>query len=453
MNIIYPKFETVVIDNDLIQENDTVIIALSGGKDSVTLTLLLVELKKTINFKLIAAYFNHRLRTDYKEEEEWVKNFCSKNSIELETGNGNVKNYIKKNKLNLENGASILRYEFFKNLLLKYKNSKIFTAHSKSDTVETFFMKLLRGSGLQGLTSISMVKNNKFIRPLLIFSKEEIKNFLQRNSIGFYFDYTNKDNSFLRNKIRNTLIPRIKEIEPTVERNINKTIEIISEDYDYISNKAKTILNKNIIMNKILPTQCFNNTHKALKRHILREYIRMIKGNLLNIGFEHLNNLLIAIETKQNISLPGINLKIKKDYIFPEKTDIDSYTYSLLSINNTNNININEIGKLISINKCHSYKKPINNKEIILREDTLHLPLIIRAPRKDDKYIKFNSKINMSVFEMIRENGLPPELRNLCPVITDKFNNIIWVYYSPIADKYRIDSNTKSDYFFSIRID
>ena len=450
MESVYSEFKNVIHNNSLIRKDDTVIVALSGGKDSVALTILLKQLQNKFDFNLIAAYFNHKIRTDHREEETWVRNFSKDNKLKLYTSSASVKSYVKQNKINLENGASILRYDFFHSLLKKNKNSKIFTAHTKSDTTETFFIKLFRGSGLQGLTSISMIKNGQIFRPLLNFTKMEILNFLEINKIQFYTDSSNSDNKFLRNRIRNNLIPQIMEIEPNIDNSIYKTIEIIKDEYDYFSRSAKTILEKNIILNKILPCSTVSGLHLALKRHLLREYIRHVKGNLLNISFENLQSLLAAITTNTNISLPALDLIIKNNFIFPSDLRIKPYNY--LIYENDKKTKIKEIGKNISIKKKNKFLKPDNNNEIIIPKDKLNFPLAIRNPNKNDRYKKINSTINMTVFEMIRSLNIPLELRNQHPVLINSSGEIIWVFGAPVSDAFKILKKNDKNILIQIKI-
>lgn len=450
MKFIYSKFKDIIDNNDLIAKGDTIIIALSGGKDSVALTILLKSLQKEIDFDLVAAYFNHKIRTDYKEEEDWVKKFCKTYGIQLFTGGAFVKKYVAQNRLNLENGASILRYKFFNSIIDNYKNVKVFTAHTKSDVTETFLIKLFRGSGLQGLTSISMKKNKLFYRPLLHFTKEQILDFLQRNNINFYTDYSNIDNVFLRNKIRNQLIPIIKKIEPNIDNSIYRTIEIIKEEYNYFTDLAIKILKENIILDKILPLSIISIHHLAIQRHILREYLRSILGNLFNISFKNLENMLNSIKNVQNISLPGVDLSIKKGFMFP--TDINLKHYNYLVNNPDKEVIIEEIGKSITLKQIENYLRPDNNHEIIVPKEKCLFPLTIRSPKKEDKYIKINSSFNLTVFEMIRSFNKPPELRNLCPVLANSNGDIIWVFGSPVSEKFKINNKNKKGLFLQIAI-
>ncbi len=443
MKNLYPLFLKNIKRLKLIDNNETIIIALSGGKDSVTLTHLLKKLQESINFQLIAAYFNHQIRKDSKKEEHWIENFCKSLNIKLLKAKGDVISYKLKNKLNLEHAASILRYRFLNNVSSKYKNSKIATAHTKSDLFETFLIKLLRGSGNQGLSAIFTKKGDNIIRPLLIFSKEDIISFLKRNKIQYYEDYTNKQNEFIRNKIRNTIIPHIKEIEPNIENQIFKTITIIQQENEYFTNLARQILKENLILEKILPLNIISIYNLALKRHIIREYIRILKGNLLNIDFGHIENIINTSSKSSGISIPGIDLKFHKGYIFPYDIFIPDYKYL---INSYGTVKIKEINKIIKIEQIEDYIKPEDNYEIVLPYSQIKFPLLMRNAKKTDKYIKINSSFNQKIFEMIRESGIPYELRNLCPVLLNYNEKIIWCYGSPISDSFKIKNKNRGKF-------
>ena len=232
MKIMFPEFRKNIQDHELLRPGDTVILGFSGGKDSVTLAVLLQELQKHISFRLVAAYFNHRLRPDAREEEKWVRTFCAARGIELETGSRDLKRFREENRLNLEHAASLSRYDFFNALAGKIPGARIATAHSRSDLGETFFIKLFRGSGLQGLSAIFQNKEKKIIRPLLVFSEAQILAFLERNRIRFYQDPTNRLPDFLRNRIRHQLLPEVKKIEPDVEERIFRTVLLIQDEFD-----------------------------------------------------------------------------------------------------------------------------------------------------------------------------------------------------------------------------
>lgn len=450
MKQLYPQFLANTREHHLVLPDDTVILGFSGGKDSVTLFHLLKELKRDIPFTFIAAYFNHRLRTDASEEEKWVEGFCDKHNVELVIGGKNVMAFKTKEKLNLEHAASLSRYRFFQEVSSRYENAKVATAHTKSDLTETFFIKLFRGSGLQGLSAIFSKKENTIIRPLLLFSQDQVFSFLQRNNIAFYRDRTNEEDVFLRNRIRRHVVPEIEKIEPAVNDRVFRTVSIIQEEYDYFSETAGAVLDRYLLPGNVLPVRILNNHHIAVQRHIVREYLRRLKGNLLNIGFEHIETVRtqrVGKREKKGAAIPGIELKFHKGFIYPNGLTVPGYCYT---VTGPGRLDIPEIGKTFLFKDVFTYKKPKDNSGIIVPAASVTYPLTVRAPRKGDKYRKINTTINQDVFEMIRASGKPAEIRNFCPVVLDGGGEIIWTVGSPVADAFKVkDGKEKS--FLEIR--
>jgi tRNA(Ile)-lysidine synthase len=436
MKHLYPSFLENTRIHYLIIPHDTVILGFSGGKDSVSLLLLLKELKKDIPFDLIAAYFNHGLRKDAGAEEKWVRSFCENQDVELATGSKNIGQFKKETGLNLEHAASLSRYRFFQEVSSRHANAKVATAHTRSDLTETFFIKLFRGSGLQGLSAIASKKENNIIRPLLLFSQGEILSFIQRNNIEFYQDPTNKEDLFLRNRIRHHLVPEIEKIEPDIDNHIFQTVSIIQEEYDYFSETAGAILDQHLIMGEILPFHILEEYHPAIQRHVIREYIRLLKGNLLNIGFAHIEAVRTRAQSMRGLAIPGLELKFHKGYISPAGLTVPGYCYR---VDEPGALEIKEIQQKLHIREIHSFQKPWNNHEIIIPAGSVVFPLMVRNPRRDDKYVKINTTVKQKVYEMIRASGIPAEMRNLCPVILNGDGRIIWSAGSPVSEQFKVE--------------
>jgi tRNA(Ile)-lysidine synthase len=439
MKLMFPAFKKNIEQNRLFCRGDAVLVGFSGGKDSVALIILLQELQKSFPMTIVAAYFNHGLRPDAKEEEKWVRAFCADRDIKLEIGNRDLRRFSLENRLNLEHAASLSRYDFFATLAGKIPGSRVATAHSRSDLSETFFIKLFRGSGLQGLSAIFASKEKKIIRPLLIFSEAEILAFLKRNHLEYYQDPTNLQPDFLRNRIRHTLIPAIKEIEPEVEERIFKTVLLIQDEFDYFQGQAREILAANLLLGTVMPAKAFEGLHPAMARHLAREYLRLLKGNLLGVGFEHIADFLQSLESGCGLSLPGLNLKFSKGWIFPEKTRIGSYAQK---ITGTGRWPFPAIGREIVLKITYRFRMPTGNNEIIIPAQRLRFPLLVRPARSADKYRKIHSPYPQRVFEMIRSSGLPAPLRNLCPLLENGDGEIIWVCGSPLAATFAVENHS-----------
>ena len=443
MKILFPEYKKNIQDHELVQAGDTVILGFSGGKDSLALAILLQELQKHIPFRLVAAYFNHGLRADAREEEKWVRAFCEARGIELETGSRDLRRFKEENRLNLEHAASLSRYDFFAALAGKIPGARVATAHSRSDLSETFFIKLFRGSGLQGLSAIFQNKGKKIIRPLLIFSSGDILDFLQRNRLEYYQDPTNLQQDFLRNRIRHGLLPEVKKIEPAIEERIFKTVLLIQDEFDYFQGQTREILQARLRLGAILPTAAFQGLHPALARHLAREYLRLQKGDLLGVSFEHIADFLQSLETGRGLSLPGLNLKFSKGWIFPEKVRIGDYA---LAIPGTGRWPIPEIGSILSVKRVARFHMPKDNLEILVPEKRLRFPLRLRPARPMEKYRKIHSPYPQSVFEMIRSSGVPAPLRLLRPLLENGDGRIIWVCGSPLAAPFAVADSDRGPF-------
>jgi tRNA(Ile)-lysidine synthase len=430
MKILFPEFKENVERHGLVRPGDTIILGFSGGKDSVALAVLLQELQKRLPFRLVAAYFNHRLRPDAGEEEKWARAFCAARGIELETGGRDLRRFRAESRLNLEHAASLSRYDFFAQLAATYPNARVATAHSRSDLGETFFIKLFRGSGLQGLSAIYASKEKRIVRPLLIFSETDILSFLKRNRIRFYQDPTDLQHDFLRNRIRHLLMPAVRRIEPDAEERIFRTVLLLQDEFDYFQGLAREILQARLRLGAILPAQAFAGLHPAVARHLVREYLRHLKGNLLGVGLGHVADFLRSLESGRGLSLPGLNLKFAKGWVFPEKVRISDYR---LAITAAGSWPVPEIGLRLEIKRTARFRLPGDNRQILVPEGKLRFPLLLRPARRADKYRKIHSPYRQNVFEMIRGAGLPAPLRRLAPLLENGDGALVWACGSPLA--------------------
>ncbi len=247
-------------------------MAISGGPDSIFMGTLFKEIENSYDLKLGIAYINHNLR-NVKEEMEYVKNFAKERNIPFFYGE-----IFLNSKGSKEETLRILRLEKLKEIANLKGFSKIALGHTKDDQKETILMRFLKGTALRGLSGIKPVNEEIFIHPLLSFSKEEIIEFLKRKNINYFIDSTNYKNSFLRNKLRNLVIPFLeKEINPSFGENLIKMSEILKEDEDYIRKIAFEKLNKIYLGDVPFPKldrNYFINLHPALQNRVLISILR-----------------------------------------------------------------------------------------------------------------------------------------------------------------------------------
>jgi len=282
-----------------IKENSKIILAFSGGPDSVFLLECLLKLAKEIPIEIIIAHLNHKLRgKDSSIDMQFAKKLAKEKGLKLENKEMDIAKLAKKNKNSIEEEGRNARYEFFSKIQKKHKADILMTAHHLDDNLETILFNLIRGSGLKGLSGIG--DNIKVIRPLLCVTKKEIMNFLKKKKIKFRIDKTNFDTKIPRNLLRHKIIPMLEKINPNLPQTILKNSKLIKESQEFIEEESLKWIESNTIKSHQKSSKKFNlktfiPLHKALKREIIRQIYVSKSGDLKNISstnFEEVVDML-----------------------------------------------------------------------------------------------------------------------------------------------------------------
>lgn len=303
---------------NLIEDGDKVVVAVSGGPDSITMLDILNEIKneKIIDFEISVAHINHMIRKEAKLDELYVKNYCEEKNIDFYSKSIDVLKLANNNKTGTEEMGRIVRYKFFDEVLEKTGSNKVSIAHNKNDKAETMIMNILRGSGISGLKGIEP-KRGKYIRPLIECERFEIENYCKEKNLNPRIDKTNFDNTYTRNKIRNIVIPYIKqEFNPNIINTLSRLSELVVEEDDYIENKVKkayeTLLIKEDKKEIILDLKKFNEEEKVIKSRIVLYTITRLLGNCQGIGKVHIEDIikLCSNNIGNKFLTPNKNIKI-----------------------------------------------------------------------------------------------------------------------------------------------
>lgn len=276
----------------LFRPGDRVIVAVSGGPDSLALLYCLRSLSEDLRLDLRVAHFDHGLRKGSHREPVFVRKIAEQMGLPFYAGGGDVIK-LRGGKGSLEEAARLARLDFLRRLAKKLKARRVALGHNMDDQAETVLMRILRGSGLAGLSGMSALKELGgcvFVRPLMEVKRLEIERYLRDLNLRPFRDPSNSDESFLRNKLRRKLIPLLaKEYNPRVKEILNSLAENVSCDYDYILSRARIVAGDNRAAP--LKTLSLLRMHPSLRRMVIRLRIGALQGSTRRITSKHMEEI------------------------------------------------------------------------------------------------------------------------------------------------------------------
>ena len=304
---------------NLIKDGDKIVLGVSGGPDSISMLNILNEIKheQSIKFEIYVAHVNHLIREEAIDDEKYVENYCNKNDIECYLKRIDVEKIANNKKIGTEEAGRNARYDFFEEILQKTGSNKIAIAHNKNDKIETIIMHLLRGSGLSGLKGIEPIRDNKYIRPLIECERQEIEQYCEENELNPRIDKTNFENEYTRNKIRNIVIPYIKqEFNPNILQTLSRLSDVATEESDYVDKQTQKIYQK-ILLEKTdkqiaLNLKEFNKQEKVIKNRLILLATKQLMGSTQGIEKIHIEEIikLCSNNIGNKYLTPNKNIKI-----------------------------------------------------------------------------------------------------------------------------------------------
>ncbi|MCH8028128.1 MAG: tRNA lysidine(34) synthetase TilS [candidate division Zixibacteria bacterium] len=455
---IYEKVKHLITDNSLLSAKDSVLIALSGGPDSVALLHILSRLKKSLRLNLNAIYINHGLRPRAAAKEElFCTALCQKFDVNLRLVAVDIKALSAGSKKGIEEAARDFRYEQFEKSAAELDCNKIALGHHFDDRVETILFRFMRGTGPAGLKGIP-VSRGKIIRPLFNLTKQEILDYLKKNNLKYCIDKSNSKTEFSRNYIRNRLLPEIRaKLNPAVDRGIISLSEIISEEEFYLENIAAKAYLKCVTRSPggklVLASDRFAGYDLWVQRRVIRRCIAEVSKTWLTPSKEVIGRVIeVAAGKKKAVSVPG-NLQChrfgqelyfypKARLIFQERIEIGS------------KCKIEELGATLSAKLLkqgnQSLLKKRQSPNVIVDFGKVRPPLLVRNIRTGDRFCPLGLKGSKKVSDYLVDRKVSRPLRDEVPVVTDR-RGIIWLVGYEIDERVKMDSSTTERLKIGIR--
>ena len=455
------KFQKAM--SQIMPSETRVLVAVSGGPDSVVLLHLLNKYKvESSGGALAIAHLNHLSRgIDSKKDSDFVAGLGKALGLETFIEDVDVALLSSKKKTSFQESARIIRYDFLERISRKWSAHLIALGHNSDDQAETFLINLLRGSGLRGLTGIRS-RRGDYIRPLRDCSRCEIENYISKQGLQFRLDSSNQEKHYLRNKIRLDLIPILESYNLNIKKSLVSTSGLLADDDDYIERKveiAMTQVEFNVKDDDFvsLDVNLFNLQHPALQKRLIRQAILVAKGDLRSISVRHVLKIIQMMNLGngfKEMHLPGSLVAVcdKGELFFHKRHSCDfvkdeffsgDFVPKGISVPGTTDIGFRGLclnTKLVSKKDIDLYST--NSNKVYLDYDKTGSDLKVRVFRPGDRFIPLGMKGTKKLKAYFIDEKIPRDQRKSIPLLTSKNDDIIWVYEKRIGDHYRVTAKS-----------
>lgn len=444
---IINKVRETIRENKLIEKGDNIIVGASGGPDSQFLIYALVELRKEMDFTIVLAHLNHLHRKEADFDESLVEDTAKKFGLDFRKKAASMDDYAKKYGLSSEDAGRRLRYEFFRGIQKDYPKSKIAVAHNLDDQAETVLMRIIRGTGVEGLRAMDY-RNNDIIRPILDIKKAKILEYLDREKIPYAIDKTNFTADYTRNKLRLEIIPEIEMINPNFKESLVNLSEIATNEISISDSYIKNIYEDIIIQRKIdsisFDKVGFENKDKAIQARLIRRAIGEIKKEVRDISKDNIDNFLSLTDLANGKSIIKDDLLFLKSYKFYRLGLIKEDSQVIedeISIDIGDEISFGD--KRIKISSVSDFQKKHGKNIEYFDRDKLTFPLSVRFRKNGDKFRPIGLGHSKKLKDFFIDMKVDKEKREKIPLILSE-NDIIWVTSFRSSEDYKVDPSTKN---------
>ena len=452
------EFKNFVEKNNLIEKGDKILLALSGGVDSMVLAKLLIlysqRTSSTVNSQsqchLSFAHCNFHLRgDDSNRDEKFVTEFAKENKIPIYIQHFDTESYAKENSLSIEMAARELRYSWFEELKDINNFTKVALAHHGDDQIETFLINMLRGSGIKGLKGMKP-QNDFYIRPLLFSNRSQIEAFAKENNIQWVEDYTNNETIYLRNKIRHQIIPLFDEIKENARNSMNFSIDCLSSENDLYRSLIEEKLS--MIENVNRDYRFVDNIHFLKNKEgkqLLFEWVRKYGFNYAQSEsmYEAMMNgksgVVFYNDNGQQTTDNSLIASVQKDRIEIFKNRFDDDEFQIQIDSQILRFSDSQILRFSVLKKDEDFKLIKDSSVAQFDMDKIAFPLKLRRWKKGDRFRPLGMKGSKLLSDFFNDLGFSTYQKQKVWIMEDANGLILWVVGYRISDKVKISDSTE----------
>ncbi len=461
MDLLVFKTRKYIKEHKLVSGGDKVLLAISGGPDSMALLEALFILSEELKISLHVVHLNHRFREEAKKEAEFVREKAQEKGLPVTILEYDVPGYRDINRLSSQEAARQIRYSLFRQVALETGSARIAVAHHSDDQVETLVLNLIRGTGLEGLKGMQPERDwqgIRIIRPFLALTRKEIETYLAANNIESCLDKSNLKETYFRNKIRIRLLPLLEqEYNPALRKRLLSLSKIVAETEAYMEEKTEEALTavakpfsgeegEGTFLNR----REFLRLSPAIQARVLRKSLACLLPGLKGLSSRHISSLrrLASGETGASINLPG-SLKASLTYntilIIRETGKPLAFTPVFLPV--PGRVNLPALGlsmKAEILDREKAPWPPDPKKEALLDYDTIReaTRLLLRRRRPGDKFRPLGLTGSKKLKDYLIDKKIPRANRDNLPLVMIG-GDIIWATGLEIGDAYKIKPETK----------
>ena len=459
-----------ISDHGMFQAGDKVLVAVSGGADSVVLVNLLRELAPRLSITLGVAHLNHGLRSAAAEDARFVKALARKLGLPFFLKTIDAAAYSRRHGLSLEEGGREARYTFYNTVLTRQNYQKIALGHHRADNAEVVLMNLLRGAGPLGLSGIPPVRENRIVRPLVNLSRGHIRTYLDHHRLAYRSDPSNTDPRFTRNRVRHALLPLLeKEFNTNVIEALHRTAEITGDENRWIESLVDPLYDA--VTTRLDPGQlsldaaALGALERAPARRVIRRAIAALRGHLRRVTLAHIDTLVDLAgtgKTDARVDLPGLISGIKREKQLILKVmnaprepltpanPPRAFRYCIeagqLAAPEGFNLTIAETGARIFFRRQALEALPAmpgsGQQTALFDIEQLSFPLLIRNWQPGDRFTPLGMRGSKKLKKLFNERRVERNERGRCPVMVSG-GDIIWVLGHQRAESGKIGRQTR----------